>query len=888
MKKFKLLAFLSLLAIPLTSVSVFKSAQVNDSLSANLLNAKAGNPTNEDYFKIDGKGTYSTLLDAIDAAEDGDTIIVLQNYEESHERQTKTNLPLVGINDKSITINGVGEDGRSHSIKGVRFFIGSDRSKDRKTVTFKDVIIDADKFLSGRYSADCNPLFSIKNSTVNFTGNTVIKNYKFISECVFSLTSDALGSGIGTIINISDNTEITNCAAKAGLFKYYNTNCAINMSGGTIHNNYSTKTEGEDFEGLIVNMAHGSTAEASSKFYMTGGSIYDNNAAWSSDYDPRSKGTIYIDSGFVDVKIINGQIYGNKTTGGAVYVNDIAKGNVYLGGETYIDDNEMFDGYDYYPSNILLHSSELENDETIQISISNDDHLTGDSSIGILSDKQLGQGVSTTIVRNANQTDFSYFKTDDSYDYKLIHNISGKTIDLYRYSETEPRFTHPVAYEKDYFRYSGKNFPLLRTPGNVIRGGQMLYSINNSDKSKTDLWTPYAPEVTATNVGDYYISYYVTANAKSGTEESPIYTLYTNILPQIVKENPFRVDGSLEYNGEPQAPKLSCKLKPTPVEGTDYDIIYHDDHTDAGEHFFDIKMKGNFEGEFKDMSFTIEPKHIKNSDITWPEDNFVYNGLVQNIEPTFKDVKGKAVKLYCFTRIEGGRVDFKEPSEFNKPYEAIAYYQDRNGNYIRTPEEALKDVHYYNMRVSSEDVKKDIELNPETGKPIVKVESDFAFDAWKTIKAYSVNEESKKQEYVEATEALVKNNVLNDADIVSAIYEIKIVGQDSKEYAPGGLLDIYLELPNGVTENNNFDIYHIHTKQDGSKEVTALDYIITKDNYALVETDELSSFVFVRHQINLSWLIITLSVTGGTLLVATVAILAIRKKNKKKAVRSKR
>ena len=876
MKRFKLLVVLGLLAIPsafLASQS-FKN-EIKTPSVVNKINASSNSiknaPKAEHPFKV-GENYYDTLSAAISACPSKGTINMLADYSETHERTSNVDLPCVTIN-KNLTLNGFDGSGIQHTIKGVRFEISGSVE-----VNFTSVTIDGDKAYNAKVEGGDvgEVLIRVTNSTLNLNGGTIIKDYKYYSRRVISIA--------GSTLNIKDNAQITDCAAKYGIIRYDNTAgtspSTINMSGGKIYNCQTSNMADDPYhEGVLLYMSHGLDASSSqaAKFNMTGGEISGNTGTcWSDQTYSESPGLIFIRSKKAEINITGGCIKNNEVAlGGAIYSSDdpSISGNINIGGDAIIYGNKGRESGKVVDSNIYCNTDP----DTFKINVDKNKPLTKDAKVGVFLKSSLlpSEGNSRKVVNNATSTDCAHFIADNS-DYTMKYNSANKTIDIYKYRETDPRFTEPTIVAKDTLTYNGSAQGLISQAGTVSKGGAMKYSTDyNGDISEAH-WVTDAKEIKGTDAKDYKVTYYVPAGG--GAVASTPVTIATNIKPQSVTSDPFSLDESeFVYNGAAQVPKITNDKGY--IEDTDYKVNLPTDVTNVGSKSITITMIGNYSGSFT-KTYSITPCVI--NEIIWPEDEFTYNGEVQEISPTFTNVYGKSQKLTTTTCIVDGEgkfirdQEFKEASNKGEIYCATASCSDTNYVLAST----VVATNQYTMRLSSEDIIEDIEVIPGTNKPIVKIETDIDLEAWKKLKATSIDKNEEKEEYKEATDDLASSKNLVGDDAVSAIYDVKIIDQDNIEYQPDGTLKIYFALPENISANNNISIYHIHVNDDGSKEIKELPHEFASDGYASIITDKLSSFVIVHHQVSLMWLIITLSVVNGGLVTAIVLPIVLNKHKK--------
>jgi cbb3-type cytochrome oxidase subunit 3 len=123
----------------------------------------------------------------------------------------------------------------------------------------------------------------------------------------------------------------------------------------------------------------------------------------------------------------------------------------------------------------------------------------------------------------------------------------------------------------------------------------------------------------------------------------------------------------------------------------------------------------------------------------------------------------------------------------------------------------------------------DTEKDEETGKPVVKVESDNGFDPNTELVVEVVAVE------IETSEIRVE---MAENEEIAVAYDVSLM-QDGVSVQPNGIIRIKMLIPTNLL-GAQFRIVHIH---DG-EEIGDVDYTVD-DIYAVVETDKLSAFVFV-------------------------------------------
>lgn len=123
----------------------------------------------------------------------------------------------------------------------------------------------------------------------------------------------------------------------------------------------------------------------------------------------------------------------------------------------------------------------------------------------------------------------------------------------------------------------------------------------------------------------------------------------------------------------------------------------------------------------------------------------------------------------------------------------------------------------------------------EGGKADVIVKSSTGVDPSKTLVARIVED---KQEVKDTTKAIKNSKILERRENVVEVYEVSLY-QDNVKVQPDGTLTIYLNIPTKLAKKE-FRIIHVHNDDS----ISEIEYT-SEDGYAVINTDKLSSFVFV-------------------------------------------
>ena len=181
----------------------------------------------------------------------------------------------------------------------------------------------------------------------------------------------------------------------------------------------------------------------------------------------------------------------------------------------------------------------------------------------------------------------------------------------------------------------------------------------------------------------------------------------------------------------------------------------------------------------------------------------------------------------------------------------------------------------------------DIKDDPETGEKPIIVDSEIGYDAWTDIEGCRLDKEKHKEEYTTAVNDLTKVSKIDDANIVSAIYDVKMwnhTDPDNKILIRelDGKLILSFKMPKDINKGSNISIYRIHEDSEGNKNVEKLPHKFDKKGYVSIVTDKLSAFAIVKHKIGLLWLIATLSAIDAGL-IGGIVLVSTKMKGKKKS-----
>ena len=344
---------------------------------------------------------YQSLKDAITAAPNGSTVTLLKDVTETQTAYANNNDTYGGtgnvISGKTITVtsNGTGSDRKT--VTGSRFDVINGGN-----VTFTNIIIDggvadsAHKITS--YNSWSNYFMVVSyGSTLTFDTGATVQNYYAAAHGVIDVGNGRRGnldtSNGSSTINIKDGSEFKNLGANYGVFRedYKST---INMSGGSVTNCTSFSNEG-----VCAYVAQGSA------FNMTGGEITGCSP------EGTAPGLIFLHDGQANgnnkFNMTGGTISGNTAKlGGAVYSHNVNNtvtvgGSAVATGNTGTDINNGQSG----SSNFYLAAGQT-------MTIESDNHLSGDSLIGIYSATAPTDSADVKIATGAIKDDIKHIHSD--------------------------------------------------------------------------------------------------------------------------------------------------------------------------------------------------------------------------------------------------------------------------------------------------------------------------------------------------------------------------------------------------------------------------------------------------------------------------------------------
>ena len=149
------------------------------------------------------------------------------------------------------------------------------------------------------------------------------------------------------------------------------------------------------------------------------------------------------------------------------------------------------------------------------------------------------------------------------------------------------------------------------------------------------------------------------------------------------------------------------------------------------------------------------------------------------------------------------------------------------------------------------------------------------------LKVLAISEYNKQQ--IKNLKLNLKDS-LKKYDKIFGAYDVKLINGDNF-VQPNGNITLRIAIPEKII-GGNFTIYHIHTDENEKVTVTKIDkYSLGNDGYITLQTDKLSSFVFVYEQTSIAKKITTFIVIDVILFISLVVqitfIALINRKSKK-------
>ena len=290
MKK-KLTAMLLIMSMVCTFLPVSAMAAAAESVDGN----------EAAVVSADGKKTeHATLQEAINAAKDGETVVVLKDITLNNKYADDKENFCAGIENKSLTIDGQGQATITCGKKNGLYIKGSDSLENLKTVTFKNLTIE-NTVLNGRCVGSYGGYvtLNVNNVTLKTTGGGNTQPITIGGD------HSNLASDYFMDVNVKNST-IEAGDAGYGIIVFNPVNLTIDDSDIT------------GYAALYMKNANGTKGSAGSQVYVTNESVLTGNNPHKAG-SSSSFATIAVDDPRIVINIEDSKVVSNATGGEEQY-----------------------------------------------------------------------------------------------------------------------------------------------------------------------------------------------------------------------------------------------------------------------------------------------------------------------------------------------------------------------------------------------------------------------------------------------------------------------------------------------------------------------------------------------------------------------------------------
>ena len=462
----------------------------------------------------------------------------------------------------------------------------------------------------GNYSGTTTTNYQITKRNVTLTSGSASKVYD-----KKTLTNDTVTvSGDGFVKDEGATYDVTGSRTKVGTSKNTFT---YELKSNTKSSNYNiTKVEGDlvvtaqDGEVVVTITGHSDTVD------------YDGNEKSVSGYDVTiTEGSKYTTSDFT----FNGNAEAKGTEAGTYLMG--------LNADQFTNTNDNFTQVTFIvndgsltinPKSIVPDGPNTPEDEKTGITVTDPINSTYDGNEHINGLTVTDSKLNTTLAEGA---DYTLTYTGDlinvgtvTITIKGIGNYTGEFTKTYQILPRE----YTVTTNTDSKVYDGNPLTAGGTVNNLVKDETVVFTITGSQ----------------TNVGTsdntYELKFEGTAKAKNYTHGKDSIGTLTVTKKSIVPDGPNTPEEKKtgitvtdpkdsKYDGEEHKnkPKVEdTKTKATLKEGTDYELSYSEDVTNAGTVTVTVTGIGNYEGSFE-VTYEITKRHVT---LTSADDEKVYDG----------------------------------------------------------------------------------------------------------------------------------------------------------------------------------------------------------------------------------------------------------------------
>ena len=503
-------------------------------------------------------------------------------------------------------------DGEEHRNKPIVTDTKTDRTLVEGTdyeLTYSEDVINAGKVTVtvkgiGNYSGTTTTNYQITKRNVTLTSGSASKVYD-----KKTLTNDTVTvSGDGFVKDEGATYDVTGSRTKVGTSKNTFT---YELKSNTKSSNYNiTKVEGDlvvtaqDGEVVVTITGHSDTVD------------YDGNEKSVSGYDVTiTEGSKYTTSDFT----FNGNAEAKGTEAGTYLMG--------LNADQFTNTNDNFTQVTFIvndgsltinPKSIVPDGPNTPEDEKTGITVTDPINSTYDGNEHINGLTVTDSKLNTTLVEN---TDYTLTYIGDlinvgtvTITIKGIGNYTGEFTKTYQILPRE----YTVTTNTDSKVYDGNPLTAGGTVNNLVKDETVNLTmtgsqtdVGTSDNTYELNWTGSAKESNYKHGKDSIGTLTVTAKSINPDDEK------TGITVTDPKDSKY--DGE-EHRNKPTV--TDTKTKATLKEGTDYELSYSEDVTNAGTVTVTVTGIGNYEGSFE-VTYEITKRHVT---LTSADDEKVYDG----------------------------------------------------------------------------------------------------------------------------------------------------------------------------------------------------------------------------------------------------------------------
>ncbi|MBQ7918198.1 MAG: hypothetical protein IJ310_05255 [Clostridia bacterium] len=362
------------------------------------------------------------------------------------------------------------------------------------------------------------------------------------------------------------------------------------------------------------------------------------------------------------------------------------------------------------------------------------------------------------------------------------------------------------------------------------------------------------------------------------------------------------IKDNLIFNGEAQAlinaGAATGGILNYKLEGGEYSAAIPT-ATNVGEYKVYYKVVGDANHNDTEEGFVTVVTSPKRVEIDWCENNFTYNGNVQSVTATYRDVSNVKIDLsvsvssefrnageYTATAsFKFNETNYKLPTVVTKVYNIAKFkvakpqadarifaytgaqqtYQIAVSDYYTISNNIKTEVGTYSVGVTLKDknntewsdsttadltyefvinqvsfnAAEDASGNPNTDVKVESINGGVAPNAKLVVETVDVSSATQKARLAEAIGLAANKEVLSAIDIKFVL--------NTSEVQPNGKVVVKIKVPTAV-DSKSFELYHVH-EELGETTAAKLTYsAVDAQGYITVEVENFSEFVFVAEK----------------------------------------